>query len=217
MSTLQRRYSGQSSIMAGCLLFAVALLLAGNAGFAQTSGIQGTVTDDSLAVIPGAEVTVTHVATSVSRTTVSNDVGYYSALLLKKGHYEIKCALSGFSTQETELTLRVGQVIKQDFQLAVGQVSEVIEVTSVSAALQSKTTDVGQVIDEQRVRELPLNGRNYLGLALLSAGVVRSGQAGTGERRKAPFRQPVFTSLRTIFCWTEWTIARVCPPYSFRL
>ncbi len=182
MSTLQKRYSGQSSIMAGCLLFAVALLLAGNVSFAQTSGIQGTITDDSLAVIPGAEITVTHVATSVSRTTVSNDVGYYSALLLKEGHYEIKCALSGFSTQETELTLRVGQVVKQDFQLAVGQVSEVIEVTSVSAALQSKTTDVGQVIDERRVRELPLNGRNYLSLAQLSAGVVRSGQAGRGHR-----------------------------------
>ncbi len=157
-------------------------LLVISTGLAQDSGIQGVVTDASQAVVPGAEVTVTYPATGASRTAVSNDVGFYSVPLLRVGTYRVNCSLSGFSTQETEIRLQVGQIARVDFELEVGQVAQVVEVSAEAAQLQSKTTDVGQVIDERRVRELPLNGRNYLSLALLSAGVVRAGAAGRGHR-----------------------------------
>ena len=149
---------------------------------AQDSGIQGVVTDQSLAVIPGADVTATYLATGIDRAAISNEAGFYSFPLLKEGHYRIKVTMSGFSSQETKTQVRVGQVVRLDFQLQLGQVSEVVEVTSVGEALQSKPMDVGQVIDERRISELPLNGRNYLELAQLSAGVVRVTQAGSGHR-----------------------------------
>ena len=160
----------------------VVFLLVSSTGLAQTSGIQGVVSDPSLAIVPGAEVTVTNLATKTVRTAISNDRGFYSVSLLPAGTFRINCSLSGFTTMETEIGLQVGQVSRVDFQLEVGQVAQVVEVTAEAAQLQSKTTDVGQVIDERRVRELPLNGRNYLSLALLSAGVVRAGQAGRGHR-----------------------------------
>ena len=165
-------------------LFLISLLVI-STGWAQDSGIQGVVSDPSLAIVPGAEVTVTNLATEISRTAISNDQGFYSVPLLAAGNYRINCSLSGFTTQETEILLQVGQVARVNFRLEVGQVSQVVEVTAEAAQLQSKTTDVGQVIDERRIRELPLNGRNYLSLALLSAGVVQVGQAGRGHRQAA--------------------------------
>ncbi len=163
----------------------VVSLLVSSTGLAQDSGIQGVVSDASLAVVPGAEVTVTNLATEVARTAISNDQGYYSVPLLPAGNFRVNCSLSGFTTQETEVLLQVGHVARVNFQLEVGQVAQVVEVTAEAAQLQSKTTDVGQVIDEKRVAELPLNGRNYLNLARLSAGVVRSAQGGRGHRGEA--------------------------------
>jgi hypothetical protein len=160
----------------------LALVLGSPAAQAQESSIQGVVTDSSKAVIPGAEVTVTNLEVGISQIVLANNEGLYLAPLLKPGRYRISCRLTGFSSQETELRLELGQLARVDFQLKVGEVTETVKVTADAVKLQSKPLDVGQVIDEKRIQELPLNGRNYLELAQLSVGVVKNAQGGRGEQ-----------------------------------
>jgi hypothetical protein len=164
------------------VLVFVFILSVAESGRAQESSIQGTVTDPSKAVIPGAEVTITKVDTAVVKTAVTNQEGLYLVPLLKEGRYKVACRLTGFSTQEAEIRLEVGQVARVDFRLKVGAVNDTVKVTADAAKLQSKPLDVGQVIDEKRIQELPLNGRNYLELAQLSVGVVKGSQGGRGEQ-----------------------------------
>ncbi len=160
-------------------------LLAFGTGLAQNSEITGVVTDQSQAVIPGVEVTVTNADTGVPRATISDDLGNYSVPLLRDGNYIVRASMTGFSTQEAELRLEVAQVARLDFQLAIGQIGQVVEVAATAEVINYKTSDVGQVIDEKRISELPLNGRNYLELAQLSSGVVRANTAGRGTRTGA--------------------------------
>ncbi|MDA2928967.1 TonB-dependent receptor [Acidobacteria bacterium AH-259-O06] len=169
-------------LMPRCIQTLTVCLLATSLSLAQDSGIQGAVTDETGAVIPGAEVTVTNLQTGIGQTVITSDVGFYSVPLLKEGQYKVQCSMPGFATQESQMRLEVGQVARMDFQLNVGEVTEVVEVFSVAPLLQTKTTDVGQVIDEKRIRELPLNGRNYLELAQLTAGVLPARQLGRGHR-----------------------------------
>jgi hypothetical protein len=157
-------------------------LLGATALWAQESSIEGVVKDQSGALVPGAEVTVLNQETGISRTVISNQVGLYAVPLLKEGRYQVSCRVAGFSTQQADVRLQVGQVARVDFQLKLGAVSEVVKVSAEAELVQSKAQDVGQVIDEKRIRELPLNGRNYLELAQLSAGVVPAAQGGRGHR-----------------------------------
>lgn len=149
---------------------------------AQDSGIQGRVTDETGAVIPGAEVSVTHLGTAIRKSVITNDVGYYSVPLLSAGRYKVEAAMPGFTTQETEIRLQIGQVARVDFQMKIGEVTEIVEVRAESSVLQSKPMDVGEVIDEKRILEMPLNGRNYLDLAKLTIGVLPARQLGRGHR-----------------------------------
>ena len=167
--------------IAGFLLFAACVLGTGTI-WAQDSSIEGVVKDQSGAVIPGAEITVANLDTSVSRTVVSNSAGLYAVPLLKDGRYRVSCRSKGFSTQQTDIQLQLAQIARVDFQLKIGEVSEVVSVSAEAELVQSKAQDVGQVIDEKRIHELPLNGRNYLELAQLSAGVVPAGAVGRGQR-----------------------------------
>ncbi len=154
-------------------------------GWAQNSEIRGTVADEKKAMIPGAEIVVTQVATGTSRSTITNDVGFYSVPLLKEGEYQVKCSMPGFAAQQARIRLEVGQTSEIDFKLKVGEVTQVIEVQASAERLQSRAQDVGQVIDQKRIESLPLNGRNYLELAQLSVGVVKSVQGGRGENTGA--------------------------------
>ena len=163
------------SFMLGCL-FGPGIV------WGQESSIEGVVKDQSGAVVPGAEVSVTNLDTGVVRTVISNDAGLYTVPLLKEGRYRVTCRGSGFSSQQAEIRVQVAQVARVNFQLQLGEMSDVVQVSAEAELVQSKAQDVGQVIDEKRIRELPLNGRNYLELAQLSAGVVPSSQAGRGHR-----------------------------------
>jgi Carboxypeptidase regulatory-like domain/TonB dependent receptor-like, beta-barrel len=163
------------SFMLGCL-FGPAM------AWGQDASIEGVVKDQSGAVVPGAEVSVTNLDTGVVRNVISNDAGLYAAPLLKEGRYRVTCRMSGFYSQQTEIRVQVAQVARVNFQLQLGEMSDVVQVSAEAELVQSKAQDVGQVIDEKRIRELPLNGRNYLELAQLSAGVVPSSQAGRGHR-----------------------------------
>jgi hypothetical protein len=160
------------------LSFAVIGALALSA-WAQEATVQGVVTDASNAVMPGVRITVSNEATGVVREATTNDRGLYSAAFLTPGNYRVEAAKEGFAPSvRPSLKLDVGQVARVDFALKVGAVAETIEVSAAASLINSETSVVGQVIDNRRIVELPLNGRNYLELARLTPGVAPS----TGDR-----------------------------------
>jgi hypothetical protein len=167
-------------------LFAVfVLLLAACPILAQVTGvatIQGVVTDNSGAVVVGAKVSVTNPATGVALKTATNEDGLYRMSGFNPGRYNVEVEGSGFApTRVTEVRLEVGQTLRLDVTLKPGSVTETVEVTAQATLLNSETTDVGQVIDGKRIVEMPLNGRNYLQLAQLTAGVLPAGNSRTSD------------------------------------
>lgn len=162
-----------------------AALIAAPALYAQTQGtIQGVVSDDSGAVIPGATVTVTNTDTGVASQSTTNAVGSYTVPGLNPGPYTITATSEGFAPQERPgFRLEVGQTARVDFSLSVGTVTEIVEVSAAAQLIQSEKTEVGQVIDSKRILEMPLNGRNYLELAKFSVGVLPSREMGKGTRQ----------------------------------
>jgi len=149
----------------------LAAALAAGALFAQSGTIQGVVKDSSDAVVAGAGVSVVNIDTGLRRDLTTNEQGFYTAPTLPVGRYKISASRAGFATAEVpEVKLDVTQTVRLDFSLKAGTVTESIQVTATAALIDSETTTVGQVIDNKRIVELPLNGRNYLDLAKLTAG-----------------------------------------------
>ncbi len=151
--------------------------------FAQTLGtITGEVKDTSGAVVPGASVTVTNVGTNAARETQSNEAGAYSFPALPPGPYSVKAELQGFQTFERKVELHVEQTLRVDVTLSVGTLSETAQVTGVAPLITTENATVGTVIENRRIVELPLNGRNFLSLVALSPNVsaefAGAGQAG---------------------------------------
>ncbi|PYR55349.1 MAG: hypothetical protein DMF85_19795 [Acidobacteria bacterium] len=157
------------------LLFVLSSLLASVApAFAQrtTASVRGTVTDPSKAVVPGATVTVTNRDTGLTRTTTTNAEGVYSVSELPVGRYTVSVELQGFKTAtRTDIVLNVADDLKIDFELSAGALSETVSVSAESTPVKTVGGDVSGVITGQQVRELPLNGRNFLQLATLMPGV----------------------------------------------
>jgi hypothetical protein len=154
---------------------------------AQTTstGILGTVTDPTGAVVPDARVTLVRVATGEKRTATTTSSGDYSFPLIEIGEYSVAVEVPGFKPQEKRgILVQLQQRARVDFQLAVGETRETVEVIA-TGIQQLKTEDatVGQVIDNKRTVELPLNGRNVATLAVLLPGVqfgLRQGLDGQG-------------------------------------
>lgn len=150
---------------------------------AQQSAVQGVVTDESNAAVPGARITVTNLATGVALNATTNESGFYSVPFLTPGTYRVEAAKEGFATARREsLVLNVNQTASVDFQLRLGAVAESIEVRAAAELIDSQTSVVGQVIDNKRIVELPLNGRNYLELARLTAGVAPDSGSRTSAK-----------------------------------
>ena len=139
-----------------CLLLSASLL-------GQTFGtITGAVRDPSGAVVPNANVTVVNTSTNAVRTTVTNNEGIYAFPALVLGPYEVKIETPGFRTVTSKLEFQIQQTARVDFALQVGQTSESIEISAAAALLTTDNATVGSVIEERRIVELPLNGRNFL-------------------------------------------------------
>jgi hypothetical protein len=163
-------------------ILGLAIVLA-TLAFAQSSGIQGVISDPSGAGVPDVAVTITNTATGVVTSVRSNETGFYSAPFLPLGTYRIGAEKTGFSqVSRDNLTLNVDQIARVDFTLKIGAVAETVEVTAAAALLESETTTMGQVIENKRIVEMPLNLRNYLELAKLSAGVLPARTLGRGAR-----------------------------------
>jgi len=150
-------------------------------GQVESGKIVGTVKDASGAIMPAAAVIVTETQTNAQRKTATNDQGEYVVTELKPGTYTVTAEREGFKTAiQAEFKLDLNQVVRIDFVLLVGSINEHVVVTDAEPLVESETSSMGQVIDESRVHELPLNGRNFIQLAYLSPGVNR-GPASTGS------------------------------------
>jgi hypothetical protein len=147
----------------------------------SSASILGSVRDASGAVVPGAEVQVRNLETGWTRVSVTNDSGNYSIPQLPVGPYRVTAALTGFKTAVVDsVRVEVNQRARVDLELQVGSIGESIEVRGDAALLDTDSSAGGQVIDERQVEELPLNGRNFLQLALLVPGTVE----GEGTRQE---------------------------------
>ena len=138
-----------------------------------TAQINGAVKDQTGAVLPGVEITVTQADTGAKRTAVTDETGSYILSSLPIGPYRLEAALPGFRTYvQTGIVLQVNSNPVINAVLEVGQVSETVEVQANAALVETQNTAVGQVVDNQRVLDLPLNGRQAQELILLSGPAV---------------------------------------------
>ncbi len=158
-------------------LFAALLIFSATLSTAQldTGAIVGTVRDSSGAAVPKATITVTNTATGVAVTTETNTAGEYQVTALKPGTYSVKVSAPGFASQVNNgVEMHVQSRPSIDFSLKVGEVSTTIDVGAVTPLLQTETANVGGVVQQQQIVDLPLNGRRYADLALLEAGIQKN-------------------------------------------
>jgi hypothetical protein len=144
-----------------------------------TAEISGTANDQSGAVLPGVEITVTQTDTGISRSTVTNETGSYVLPNLAIGPYRLEAGLPGFRTYvQTGIVLQVNSSPVINVVLEVGQVSEQVEVQANAALVETRSSTVGSVIENERILELPLNGRVVTDLISLAGGAVQQGNGG---------------------------------------
>jgi len=161
---------------AAALVFLTAAI--GSAQF-DSGQMSGFVRDASSSVIPGVSVVATNQGTGEQHHTITNETGYYVFPSLPVGTYSILAELPGFKKFVlTEITLNAAAKVSVDAQLAVGDISDVVEVQASTSQVQAETAQVGRTIESREIQELTLNGRNPVYLALLKPG-VRGGGIGT--------------------------------------
>src|SRR5712671_5139259 len=184
------------------VLFCVVLcgLAVGSADAQSVATISGTVLDASAAALAGALVTAHNEGTSQERVANTDGQGHYVISLLPIGKYTVSVAANGFQkTQNTGVNLEIGQSLTLDFKMDVASVSQQLEVTGETVQVQVERTDgsIGQLIHPEQVAELPLNGRDFVQLALLTSGEAK-GRPGTflnqGGTSEVAFRASVSLS-----------------------
>lgn len=142
-------------------------------GVSGSASVAGTVTDTTGAVIPGASVVLLNVERGSEQEVSTNEAGNYAYPDITPGTYSVRVSSDGFQTREvTDLQVQVGQRAAVNVELEVGQVTEVVTVEAAAVLLETESNAIGTVVDSERVNELPLNGRNFLELALLAGGTA---------------------------------------------
>lgn len=157
------------------VLCLAAFVVCSMAAFAQsdTARLVGTITDQSGAAIPNATVTVTNAGTARAVTVQTDGAGNYAVNALPIGKYHVDVKASGFKTSSADLTLQVSQVQEISLKLQPGNVETVVNVNDEVPLVETTTSSTGEVIQGRQVTELPINGRNFTQLALLTPGVTR--------------------------------------------
>ena len=143
-----------------------------------TGSIVGTVRDSSGEIVPGAQVTIREVNRNTTTTLVTDASGVYTAPFLVPGTYEVQVELQGFRTWiRPGIILQVTDRVRVDAALEVGTIQEATTVVASSPVVRTDSSEVGTVIEEMAIKELPLNGRNFATLVYLAPGIT-PGQAG---------------------------------------
>ena len=156
--------------------------------------VLGTVRDKTDSVVASATVTLTNQDTGIRATTITGADGHYAFSNVKIGVYSISAEAQGFSRAEAkDVTVNVNARQRVDLTLQVGTVTETVEVTGAASILQTDSSERGQVVAQRSIVELPLNGRAYSDLALLTTGVLKSPSAAS---REGSF---VVNGLRSVF------------------
>jgi len=157
-------------------VIAIALLVGVLPLAAQTSSVQGVVTDAQGAVVPAAVVTLTNTDTSTARKGVSDSTGTYSFLQLLPGPYKIEVQKPGFKSNTATVTLQVDVPETLNLRMEVGQTSDVVNVTAEATQINTENATVGNPFTEVQVQQLPLQTRNVVALLSIEPGVSASGQ-----------------------------------------
>jgi hypothetical protein len=151
--------------IAPCLLALV--LGVPSAGLAQTTGtISGYVADQNGGVLPGATVAVESAGQQLVRSTVTNAQGFFDLQALPRGVYQVRVEMPGFDAQvRNRIEVTAGANVRLDVVLGVGALAEEVTVAAQATMLESRTATQSNLVDDQRVQDLPMNGRNVVGLA----------------------------------------------------
>lgn len=166
----------QAGRMLGCGLGIVALLAFGSLsayGQSARASISGTVTEQSGAVVPEAKIAATDTVTGNSREVMSTESGTYVIPVLPAGTYSVVCSRAGFkSTTHTAVKLTADEKATVDFSLEVGEVTQTIEVSGGAQTINTTNGEIGQIVEQTAIVELPLNGRNPAELVFLAPGAI---------------------------------------------
>ena len=164
-----------------CLLAALLILVIANAAYAQSASgtIEGTIVDQSNALMPGVTVTIVQPATGVTRNVVTDESGVFRFPLLPVGVYDLSADLPGFVSRKLpEITVTIGQTVSLRVQMAVSGVAESVNVSGSTPVIEATRSQVSSTITESTVQNLPVNGRNFIDFALLTPGVTRDVRTG---------------------------------------
>ena len=153
------------------LAFAALLVLFGGRAYAQEATVVGTVTDQTGAVVPGATVTITNLDTGQAHVVTTAADGEYAAPALTIGHYAIKVTAKTFKTSEKSgLTINVGDRVRQDFQLEIGNTEQTVEVQAAEIHLQTESGEISDLISGKQISQLTTNGKSVYTLVNLTPG-----------------------------------------------
>ena len=170
-----------------CLLATLAIAASCLPAAAQySSSVQGVVEDESGAVVPGVTVTARNLETQTTSTAQTNETGVYRLSSLAPGRYEITAEITGFQPAKTEVRLETAQIAGVNLKLAVAGATEQVAVVAQSEVFNPAETRVQTTIRTEALQELPLQGRNFLGLVALGSGITGHGAVGGGAPADAP-------------------------------
>src|SRR5437867_6000612 len=167
----------RSIIATGIVLVVLACASVAPAQIA-TGGVNGNVSDPSGAVVPGATIKLTNEATQVETLSKSNETGNYVFVGVQPGTYTLKVEMTGFRSVEAKgLKVDISQTVTQNFTFEVGVVTETVEVNFVAPLVNATTAELGTVMEERVVGDLPLNGRNFPQFRTLAPGGTPDSQS----------------------------------------
>jgi len=168
-------------IVLGCLCLIVLSALTKVSHAQGLGSIAGTITDPTGAAIAAAQITVTQIGTGFTREATTDSEGYYVLPSLRPAQYTVVTKARGFSDARQNVTLLADQTLTLNLQLRVGSGNEIIEVQGNAPQVDTMTSTMRQVVEQARISELPLNGRNAAQLTLLSSGTVTSPNGGADQ------------------------------------
>jgi len=200
--SLRSESGGQLCFRTALLIFCVWIALAPRSS-AQTSlaSVNGTVTDASGGVVPGATVVLRNLDTGAARTVSTGSTGNYSILDVNPGRYTLEVTKPGFATyRQSEFTLLVNQTATLNFALSVGTAVQAVDVAAVADRIEFSTAELGTTVSEEQVNDLPLNGRNFTQLLTLAPGMspanVSQNGGGFGANPIGTFSIPAANGQR---------------------